>query len=596
MRRRLNRRSALTVAVCLLAVIGASAQPAWATQESPANQSGLPSCAPHNENKWASVEGFHPFRIWYPKDASKGEKEKADYLRGQMDNKIWPKLTDLMNTTPVSKPLDICLVNDLSGALGDTPGRHGCDETEAPILMLDSLSEGESRDVLAHEFMHTLQYSLNVRCEGTWWWRESSAEWAEDYVYPKDNREHSFAHNYFSDMDQPLPDQCDCNKKREYGSYVFPFFLARSIRPELISTIWHKAEGTSLLSAMDDALPGGLKKQWPKFTLDAWNADPVDRFDKWDGLKDGVSKHNGDNSLTLGPGQVSSPEVGDIPHLAARYFSYKFAAGTRTVTFVNATPFADGSNPNAEVWAILDVNGQKRVENWTGKNGMAFCLDHTDEHLDNLTLVFSNSNPTDDMTPNPGADHPSATVAATDAGCTQWSGTVKATWGTDVVDHVTENFTLTPTFPSNFDNGFNYAGASYVTTGGSLSWSESGTDPDSQCSYSGSDTLSVPAGFSPLVMLWRLDAPVGTFNGYEWLNATISPWDPTVTENYSCPDGNGGTTTGSTEVDLTDATTPTDATNGYAGGFANGLTIDGSSQNDTQFGPTSWTWHLTSPG
>ena len=50
------------------------------------------------------------------------------------------------------------------------------------------------------------------------WWRESSAEWAEDFVYPHDNREQDFTHNYLTEVDSPLPDKCDCKKNREYGS------------------------------------------------------------------------------------------------------------------------------------------------------------------------------------------------------------------------------------------------------------------------------------------------------------------------------------------------------------------------------------------
>jgi hypothetical protein len=554
-------------------------------------------CPPSDEQKWTFDEGFHPFRIWYPKDAAKAEEAKVKYLKSQMDNKIWPMLTGLMHTTPHSKPLDICLVRRIGdGALGNTQGKGGCDGVPAHIEMLSSLGDVDSRDVLAHEFMHSLQYSLNVRCEGTWWWRESTGEWAEDYVYPEDNREHGFAHNYFSDMDRPLPDACDCNKNREYGSYVFPFFIARSLRPSLISAIWHKAENEPLLSAFDTDLPGGWQKQWPRFVLDSWNAKPVDYFKQWDGLKDGVAAQTENDVTTLKPGQVGDLDVSSLPHLSARYFSYKLAPTTRTVTFVNATAYADGSNPDTHVDAILEINGEKKVENWTGKDGMAFCLDHADEHLESLTLIFSNASPSSDMTADPNARHPSAEIAATDAGCTSWRGTIKATWGTDVVNHVTVNVTMLPTFPSNFDNGFNFVGASYVTTGGSLSWSESGTDPDTGCSYSGSDSFAVPSGVSLLVMLWRLDAPPSAFGGYEWLNATVSPWDPTVTEHSSCPNGDGGTTEDSEQIDLGDAVLPTAGSSVYASGYVNRTTIDGSSQNDIEYGPTSWTWHLTSPG
>lgn len=565
-----------------------------------------PACPPPDEKNWAVIHGSHPFRVWYPTDVDHAVayESRAKSWAAQMDAKIWPDLTELMHVQPVSRPLDICMeqklppIHDLN-IDGLAQSTRGCAETPAFVEVLGpfALAQEHSYGVLAHEFMHVLQYALDVPCANTDWWRESTATWAEDVVYPSDDFEHGFAHSYFSEMQKPLPDPDGCSCLRQYGTYVFPQFIARSLRPSLVSAIWHRAEAEGVPEAIDDVLPGGLTRQWPRFTLDSWNADPVDQFKTWDRLGDGVAKETQNDVTTLGPGDEPSLGVGSLRHLSAKYFTYKFSPATRTVTFVNATPFADGKNPDAHVDAILDINGDKTVENWTGKVGQAFCLNHSDEHLDQLTLVFSNASPTKDMTPNPKARHPAATVAATDAGCTAWNGTVNATWGSDgVSDHVHLNLSLAPSFPSMFGNGFNFAGASYRTTGGSLSWSESGTDSNTGCSYSGSASLPVPTGVSPLVMLWRLDAPPHTFDGYEWLNATTSPWDPTGTEHSSCPDGNGGTIDDTAQIDLADATLPTSSTTGIAAGTVVGRSINGSSHDDTQYGPTDWTWHLASPG
>jgi hypothetical protein len=52
---------------------------------------------------------------------------------------------------------------------------------------------------------------------------------------------------------------------------VFPFWIARSIRPALIGDIWHRMQTESVVDAIDQKLPGGFKKQWPRFALDSWN-------------------------------------------------------------------------------------------------------------------------------------------------------------------------------------------------------------------------------------------------------------------------------------------------------------------------------------
>jgi hypothetical protein len=86
-----------------------------------------------------------------------------------------------MDVSPVASPLDICLVANLpEGALGDTVGQGGCDYVEAYIDILGSLSTKDGRDVLAHEFLHSLQYVLNVRTRTFTFWNGSPSGYSGD--------------------------------------------------------------------------------------------------------------------------------------------------------------------------------------------------------------------------------------------------------------------------------------------------------------------------------------------------------------------------------------------------------------------------------
>ena len=215
-----------------------------------AKKGTVPPCVKNSKLTWGYDESSrYPFRIWYPKGEGRDESAKARYLKDQMNEHIWRRLTELMHTKPIADPQEICLVGDVGhkDSTGNTKTPTSltdpCSKSPAEILVLDSLDEQHSRDVLAHEFMHALQFSLSVKCKGTWWWRESSAEWAEDFVYPHDNREHGFTKSYIGDMDHPINDPGDNDKDREYGSSIFPFFIARELQPELISQIWHGGRG-----------------------------------------------------------------------------------------------------------------------------------------------------------------------------------------------------------------------------------------------------------------------------------------------------------------------------------------------------------------
>ena len=556
----------------------------------------VPSCAPSHQAAWTFDEGFHHFRIWYRTGVPEESflTLRAKYLTQEMDTEIWPKLTELMHTKPVSKPLDICLVKfkELPADTGGVtqPQEVHCGQVPADIQLPEGFvgakEKVDARDTLAHEFMHVLQFSLDVGCLGTSWWRESTATWAEDFVYPHDNSEQPVAHFYFSDMDSPLPGECTfCNlagRERQYGSYVFPFFIARSLHPELIGEIWHKAEAESLLSAIDDVLPGGLKKQWPRFALDSWNDGAVDYFHSWDDLADGVhtETEKAHEQMTLRPGSDFAIDVGDLPHLSAAYSSYKVAPGVRTVAFLNGGPYAGGPSiqpdPDAKVQALVGLaGGSEEVLNWTGTIGKAYCFSLPSQHVTTLTLVFSNSNQQDDFS-IPDKAH----VIATNVGCSRWTGTIEAqdTRSDGVVLH-TETAVSFLRQPASVDGSLNYWGVS-----GGTSWNVSGTSPDG-CTYSGSGSWSVDKDSAALTLGWNLTAAFGN-RGYTGLIGGPLWYSPV---DYSCPDGSSDETIwvnpGAWTTDPTATVSP--------GGLqmqGNYTTVDGSG------GTASWNWNLSSPG
>src|SRR5579884_9832 len=550
-------------------------------------------CPPNGKQAkyWTHLDGSHPFRLWYDaRSAAGNQRSTAIKLVKELDSTIWHKLTTLMGVVPVSDPLNICLVPSLpGGALGDTHAKSGCDKTAAYIDMLGSLSEKTGRDVLAHEFMHVLQFALNVSC-GDQWWRESTGEWAENFVYPTDNREHTFSSAYMTTTEDPL-DKTEPTFNRYYGEYLFALLIQHLDGPKVIGTIWRREEKQPLLKAIDDSVSGGLNSLWPQFALDNWNHAPADVYEKWDGGKpnlDAVYNHVAVTPLTDGGGEQDCCQWDGIKHLSALYQSFTFDKTVRTVTV--SAGFTLAYNPDFHMSAIVGINNNKpslvdlTVPGNPGKAGAAFCLDRPDEHITSLVLVMSNSSATKNIAPDTqdgGINSP--VVAATGAGCRSWSGDLRSRIkgnGT-LVDKVHLHFAAQPTFPTDFQRGTNFAGADYVATSGRLTWKESGKYGG--CTYGGSFSRKIAQGFVPMAMLWRTTEPLGDYRKAGFFGFGGSIWNPTGTETVTC---SGHTEKNAYPVlnDLVQAASTPFVVHGLA--VKGGISANGN----------TWKWSLTSPG
>jgi hypothetical protein len=577
------RRTLLSIIGCVVLAtlgLGAAQLPAGAAPGS-GGEVNPPACADPHGWQFKAGQG-NPYRLWFP-DHNHKAAELATFLRHQMDEKIWPKETNLMNTTPVANTQDICLVDTLPKAKGighTTSAGVGCGHKSATVEMLNSLGDKDAEDVLAHEFFHVLQFSLDVKCSDTIWWRESTALWAEDFVYPDDNREQQFASNYLQDMDKPLNDACDCQEEREYGSYLFPFFIAHTFSPDLVAQIWHKAQDEDILDAIDDVLPGGLDKQWPEFALDAWNAKPRDEFQFWDGLDDGASKEYGD-PIKLKPGDDDGLSTGDLKHMSVKYFSFDVESGVRTVALQNGYPYfqiGGDKNKHAGVHAIVELaDGSLEVKDWTNEVGPNYCLALSGQHVKTLTIVYTNAGKTKDF----DSTDPSYLVAS-NIGCKSW--TVKAssdattTSGGHVTTTATATFKRVPSSPE--------SPVFYTPVSGTVNWT--GTYSADGCTGSGDGSLAIDKDSGYLTMYWNAHNVPGFLptRGYGGLiGGPLLGYEI----DYTCP--NDSNTHAALVPAGTWDTGPTAAT--VSGG---GLSAHGHWAETTDEETDTWDWTMTSSG
>jgi hypothetical protein len=375
-------------------------------------------------------------KVWYYA-SNAVDKLKAQGFANEIDQVIWPKLTALMGREALPDDGDGWLGSSLGGdsrldiALVDIPrsitmGRYndGCNGAAWTSIQFNS---NKPREELAHELMHAFQYAFNVKvrggdctAEGEYrWLMESTAEWVKDYIYPgstSPHNEHWAAPHYLDVPEVPLNYRSD---PHWYGAYLFPFFLARvKGQQTIVGQVWANTESVASLPAIEQALQplGGFEKVWPQFALYNWNDDPVGEYRKTDLLGARPLAH-GDTLLQNGAVDAYANLNVELPHLSATYKHFVFNDQVNSFAFLNGLTFRISTEPRmllnvldlgqqykweavppeqkrgASVQAILKRNGKwETPEDWTNVAYKAFCRQKPEERIDEIVLIFANSN------------------------------------------------------------------------------------------------------------------------------------------------------------------------------------------------------------
>jgi hypothetical protein len=466
-----------------------------------------PSCVSASlENRhWLSIAGKH-VRIWWLQVDDARVGAEARQLLSEIEDTIWPRLSALLGREPLSDGSEPCfhggdglydiylLRLDRQRAL-TVAYPPLCTGTPA-FTIFDVASSAPRPWEVAHELMHAFQFAYHYHdpCSAFDNWDEATANWAANYVYPHDNTEH--VDDYFW-PETPL-------LKAGYEGWVFPYAMERLHGAATIADIYRQTEHLGLAEAIDAGVPGGLAQAWPEFALKAWNQDPVyPSFRQWDNY-DVVPwvKYQTPipiENLGLGTtGQQRADVPLDLPPLTRRYAHFKFGLGVTEVSV------SQPSVPGIHVDAILRYrDGTSQITHWTGGQ-QAICARAPGRRLDELVLVISNPSPT-----QAGPANQPLTVLSTDVGCTRYTGTIsglaeftppnrdyKEKWSGSLVFTRADNNTMLQNFLFNL-------------TGGSVTWSLSGTQ----------DGCSISAG--PITLPVRSDGYNGDLN----LNAFIDQPD-----------------------------------------------------------------------
>ena len=454
---------------------------------------------------WTAVAGTNVV-VWYETSRATSDAANAAMLVAEFDNRIWPMLTGLMGRTPKSDlgskfftetdgRLDVTLADlpkDKEGVT--TPVDWVAENTAVHIALSRDLSPQGLQAQAAHEFMHAIQFSIDVKAYSMPYYatiKEATASWASHYVYPLNGWESKYAQYYLKGgqfgyaYDSPRNKTENGNIAFRYGAYVLPLFLQTRFGPGIVKDIWDRTVTESFeLDAISKAIAANgstFEDEWKKFIAFCWNQETInDATRLYQAAKipfttapdNPAMDIEADDVVSLANGFAQVEHDIDLPRASMVFYRVRFSgASSRSVTFVNGINFGldtfdDGGVGNAlrftglqpgqregvSMQLYLKVNGawQSAPVDVTNVPWIAICRDTPAGRVEEVVFMYGNGE-VDRGDPNyvelkvPGANGPG--LVATDIGCKDWTARLDMTrpvdTGTGVETFKLRNVTLT---------------------------------------------------------------------------------------------------------------------------------------------------------
>ena len=328
------------------------------------------------------------------------------------------------------------------------------------------------KGVLAHEFMHVLQFGMTrpAACTNYDWIDEATAQWAMDLVEPADNMEDGvrrvaaqrrsgqFYANYLLNEHMVAIETpgSDANEDLNgYSDYIFFQYLARKHGPQVIKQIFDAMTRTDSVDALYQGLAaaGGMEKIWHEFARVLWNdtQNPVlDNLASIDGYDFGLvhvfagtardlsARKPANTPIVLqGAGRANfellktAQVFGGGYEIAPRSIHYehlKFDDDSVAAVLVHSPLTGTNRGDALKLQAVQKIAGQwKPVEDWTRDGFKFFCRDKADERLQELILIVSYSENVPATQPLRISPLLPLTVSTSNVGCWKWQGSATQT-------------------------------------------------------------------------------------------------------------------------------------------------------------------------
>jgi hypothetical protein len=161
-----------------------------------------------------------------------------------------PTNVELLSTSPVYS-------GTASGYLVINNDFYGFPYNDEDRTGLEVVRSGALKATQAHEFMHAIQFNINVYQSA--WLFESHATWAEDQVYDEINDWHWFINRFLRTPDYPL------FNRYVYGSAFFLHWVSETYGVDVPRQIWEAARANTTPDAVRIAAFGGSWEDAKRF-------------------------------------------------------------------------------------------------------------------------------------------------------------------------------------------------------------------------------------------------------------------------------------------------------------------------------------------
>jgi hypothetical protein len=349
-------------------------------------------------------------RFWYEAGVPY-TGETAHALASQV-GRIWKTYSSIMGRTPLSDEGAGCFWGgdgryDVYVTHSDQQGTVGSAETvtyppKCSASPAWTVIEGKADPwILAHEMFHAFQdaFATKYRCGTYNWIAEGSADWAAHVVYPDNHREYGDARfGSIISGTHFAPPELNPIKGGAYMTWPLWLFLAQGAGNGVIGSIWAHAGGADAVHAVDEAVPGGWRKQWREFTRAAYNADPWKPFQQWDGWPEqpdvkkqavglaGAQKKQIDVHVESNPN--SFDEYDSLPWLQRAYTELDLGDDVQSIDLTNPRP----GNPDWGYQAYLHfADGHWQYRDLSATKDLNLCRQDESENVDKIVLMMSNS-------------------------------------------------------------------------------------------------------------------------------------------------------------------------------------------------------------
>lgn len=540
----------------------------WAEASTP-GITNFSLCGPVAIGSWSSVlSPSRNVRIWWNK-ANPGDAVVASNLTTVADRAVLT-FTSLLGRSLISDggssgpcrggddAIDVALVDPKSKTVPFLPGTKA---VSSYILLQRNPPDGVEM-TLVHELFHVFQYTYDVKEFGVItnykWLSEATATWAQHHYSPAGDsgKEHRAAPHFLDRPELPL---YEVNAGHEYGAYLFFLYLTQKYGDQIIRNIWNATLSAGALDAVNNVIPGGFRERWPDFAREAWNREHVNTFQRTDALAAGAQPKDEFNAALGGGPDANQKMPIDMAPLTASYHRYVFSdPNVRIFYWINGltmrttrqrmvsegedfgefyfvAPAAQEVKDEAKIQALVKVGGSWRTLDWSNERQARFCRQEADERIEELVLIYSNSQFRDPAKRLQHAAEPPI-ILLSNIACSGWRGETTfrddtpILWTAKAANLVFEHAGM---FAAQEGEALVLMGSRYDATGTGRAVI-SGSDGD--CSYQGDQTFPLAPGGTLLFLVVHDNAPPQADTHRKYWGATGAASPPIFSYTVRCDD------------------------------------------------------------